>query len=261
MKQPNFYWPVYRNLEKELLQLADNIHFADDQVKVYSMHIADLIVWCSIEIEAIAKELYQILGGDSSPVDYDGNKRDLYFDTDCLALLESKWHLSKKQLTVSSSTFYFTNGANKVITPLYKADKRGTSGSKWKQAHQAVKHNRTASLKMGNIEDLLHAMGALFILNLYYKEEVFFIGRVYMSSNEFDIRAGSDIFSVFTYKATSLAMAPIMEDCCICKQIDNDLEKSIYIISMTKNLFAKCMRVIAKTKRLHVAILLTRLKS
>lgn len=44
MKQPNFYWPVYRNLEKELLQLADNIHFADDQVKVYSMHIADLIV-------------------------------------------------------------------------------------------------------------------------------------------------------------------------------------------------------------------------
>ena len=108
MVVPNLYWPVYKNLEKEFLQLSDYIHFCDEQMKVYSMHIADLIVRCSIEIEALSKELYNLLGGNMAPVDEQGNKRDLYFDTDCLDLLEQKWHLGKKEITVSATTFYFT---------------------------------------------------------------------------------------------------------------------------------------------------------
>lgn len=72
MNQPNLYWSVYKNLEKEFLHLAEYIHFADDQTKVYSMHIADLIVRCAIEIESIAKELYLNLGGNPSPIDSNG---------------------------------------------------------------------------------------------------------------------------------------------------------------------------------------------
>lgn len=59
----NLYWPVYKNLEKELLKLAECVHFADDQLNVYSMHIADLIVRCAVEIESLSKELYCRLGG------------------------------------------------------------------------------------------------------------------------------------------------------------------------------------------------------
>lgn len=226
----NLFWPVYKNLEKELLQIADYIHFADDQTKVYSMHIADLIVRCSIEIEAISKELYLDIGGTSVPIDANGNGRDLYFDTDCLDLLENRWGLSKKQVIVSATTFYFSSETNRILAPLRKASKRGTSGSKWKQAYQAVKHNRKSSLKMASIENLLHAMGALYILNLYYKDEIFDIGRVYMGNKEFDNRVGSDVFSVFNYNATSLSMAVRMDDSCIAQQPDNDLDKSIYIV-------------------------------
>lgn len=230
MTKLNLFWPVYKNLEKNFLQLADYIHFADDQTKVYSMHIADLIVRCSIEIEAISKELYMKLGGTLSPTDDHGNKRDLFFDTDCLDSLEKQWNLSKKQVIVSATTFYFSTETNKIFAPLHKANKRGTSGSKWKQAYQAVKHSRISSLKMASIENLLYAMGALYILNLYYRDETFDIGRVYMGTNEFDNRVGSDIFSVFTYKATLLSMSPCMDDSCITQQKDNDLDKSIYII-------------------------------
>lgn len=53
MQIQNLYWPVYKNLEKEFLKLADYIHFSDDQIETYSMFIADLIVRCSIEIEAL----------------------------------------------------------------------------------------------------------------------------------------------------------------------------------------------------------------
>lgn len=229
MNNINLFWPVYKNLEKEFIQLADYIHFADDQMKVYSMYIGDLIIRCAIEIEAISKELYFNLGWNSDPVE-DGNKRDLYFDTDCLELLEKEWMLSKKQVIVSASTFYFTEDTNRILAPLYKANKRGTSGSKWKQAYQAVKHNRKSSLKMASIENLLHSMGALFILNLYYKNETFSIGRVYRTNNEFDNRVGSDVFSVFTYSATGLKMSPNMDDSSIAEQPDNDLDKSLYII-------------------------------
>ena len=46
----NLYWPVYLKLEKEVLSLADAIHFSDDQISVYSIQIADLIVRCAVEI-------------------------------------------------------------------------------------------------------------------------------------------------------------------------------------------------------------------
>lgn len=163
MATPNLYWPVYKNLEKEFLKLADYIHISDDQTSIYSMHIADLIVRCSVEIEALSKELYSSLGGNMTPTDTNGDVRDLYFDTDCLDLLEQKWHISKKEITVSAINLYLTEEKHRLLLPLHKANKRGTSGSKWKQAYQAVKHDRRNSLKKATIENLLHAMGALYI--------------------------------------------------------------------------------------------------
>ena len=239
MDKINLFWLVYKNLEKELLKLSEYINFSDDQTKVYSMHIADLIVRCSIEIEAISKEMYIQEGGDTDLFDKDGKNRDLYFDTDCINLLEQKWNLSKKKIIVSASEFYFLTESNRKLNPLYKADKRGSSGSKWKKAYQAVKHNRKDSIKMGNIENLIDAMGALYILNLYYKDEIFNLGRVYLSNIEFDKRVGSDIFSIFTYIATSLSMSRHMDDNSILPLIDNDLDKSIYIIKYDDYSFKK----------------------
>ena len=230
MPTPNLYWPVYKNLEREFLKLADYIHFSDDQLGTYSMFIADLIVRCSVEIEALSKELYCMLGGNMSPTDSEGNARDLYFDTDCLDLLEKRWIISKKQIVVSAINFYFTDEQNKTLTPLHKAHKRGTSGSKWKQAYQAVKHDRRNSLKKANIENLLHALGALYILNLYYRDEKTDIGRVYLSDHTFDNRAGSDIFSAHYCRATGLSMQPHMDDNCISPPLGDQLEKAIYII-------------------------------
>lgn len=246
MNEINLFWPVYKNLEKEVLKIANYIHFSDDQTKVYSMHIADLIVRCSIEIEAISKELYSKLGGNTNPTNADGSKRDLYFDTDCLELLENNWRLSKKQIMLSASTFYFMKDENKVLTPLNKANRRGTSGSKWKQAYQAVKHSRKVSLKKATIENLLNAMGALYILNLYYREEKFDIGYVYRGTKEFDNSVGSEIFSVFTYKATGLSMKQHMDDSCILNLIGNDIDRSIYIIKYDDKSFKEMERDYSK---------------
>lgn len=230
MPIPNLYWSVYKNLEKEFLKLSDYIYFSDDQLGTYSVFIADLIVRCSVEIEALSKELYGMLGGNMLPVDPQGNARYLYFDTDCLALLEQKWVLSKKQIAVSAANFYFADEKNRILTPLHKAHKRGTSGSKWKQAYQDVKHDRRNKLKKASIENLLHALGALYILNLYYGNEKIDIGRVYLNDQKFDNRVGSEIFSAHYCQATELKMKLNMNDSCINSPLENELEKSIYVI-------------------------------
>lgn len=142
----NLYWPAYKSIETEVERLTNSILFIDEQLSVYSIDIANLIIRCAIEIEAIAKELYLSLGGIETPVDDNGNNRDLYFDTDCMKLLVDKWHIDKKCIIINSYNMYFSD-EKKVLIPLHKAHKRGTSGSKWKQAYQSIKHNRGKSMK------------------------------------------------------------------------------------------------------------------
>lgn len=92
----NLYWPIYKNLEKNLLELSQFIHFSDDQESVYSLYISDLLIRTAVEIEAISKELYKLTGGNMKPVDDSGKERTLYFDTDCIQHLDLKLENHKK---------------------------------------------------------------------------------------------------------------------------------------------------------------------
>jgi phage host-nuclease inhibitor protein Gam len=191
----NTYWPTYKSIEREILALAEKVHFDDCQIEVYSMEIANLLCRCAIEIESLSKKLYEIEGGDMAPLDSTGKSRTLYFDTDCIEKIERLWALSKKQVIVTAPSFYFSDKSNTVLAPLNKANKRGDSGADWKKAYQAVKHDRDVNLKKGNVKYLLRAMAALYLLNLYYKNDVFFLGNN-GTGNSLNPSMGSDLFSI-----------------------------------------------------------------
>jgi hypothetical protein len=187
----NLYWPVYKSIEHELIELSNVIHIDDNQLSVYSVKISELLLRCVVEIEAISKELYFKNGGQKA------NDKDLYFDTDCIELLEQKWLLSKKKVIISSPSLYFQNADNKILTPLKKANKRGTSGADWAKAYQAVKHNRTQNLPKGNIKNLLRATAALFVLNLYYRDD---ITDLVSENNEAFSQNYSELFDIKVHK-------------------------------------------------------------
>lgn len=231
MKEADLFWPVHKNIEQETVIFSKYIHFSSEQKTVYSMSIADLIVRCAVEIEAISKKIYEFLGGEMEPTDINGEKRDLYFNTDCLALIESKYLISKKEVIISASTFYFEE-EDRIISPLYKSYKRGTSGSKWKQAYQALKHDRYGSLKKwATVENLVNALGALYLLNLYFKDTVY---QLREGLESFDARVDSEFFSVFTYDASNITMsAGLMDDSCIQQKAGDCLERATYIIKCT----------------------------
>ena len=144
----NFYWNVYRSLEREVIALAEVIHIDDQQVNIYSMKIADLLMRTASEVESISKELYRINGGPESPTG-----KNLYFDSDCINFLNKKWSLDKKKVFLSSPYFYLERKDFLEMTPLTDAGKKKTNP--WLNAYQAVKHDRANCLKEGSIKNLL----------------------------------------------------------------------------------------------------------
>lgn len=73
MNKIEFFWQTYLNLEKEAIDLSKYIFFTDEvlekqgndlvpkpcesQLKTFSPYIADLLVRCCIQIEAISKDI------------------------------------------------------------------------------------------------------------------------------------------------------------------------------------------------------------
>ena len=213
----NFYWPVYRNIEQEFINISNIVHVDDKQNSVYSVKIAELLLRCVVEIESISKDLYIKHGG--KPPESGAN---LYFDTGCIAFLESKWLLSKKKVVVSSANLYFQDNKNKELFPLYKANKRGSSSADWARAYQAVKHNRVISLVEANIKHLIRAMAALYVLNIYYRDEVFILS----DNNEKDfISNWSDLFNINVHPWHGVSQNSYIKHA--------DFDESIYFIKWT----------------------------
>lgn len=79
MKKFDIFWQTYLNLEKELQEVSKYIFITDvktvinngvetiencnTQLATFSPHIADLLLRCCVQIEAISKELYYELNG------------------------------------------------------------------------------------------------------------------------------------------------------------------------------------------------------
>jgi hypothetical protein len=78
----NIFWNIYKNIERELIEISNIIHMDDNQLSIYSPKITELLIRTVVEVEAISKELYFENGGDKE------NDNQLFFDTDCIDFLE-----------------------------------------------------------------------------------------------------------------------------------------------------------------------------
>ena len=203
MKKSDIFWQTYLNLEKEAIELSKYIFFTDvvninsngrvdtqaynSQLETFSPYIADLLVRCCVQIEAISKELYFDNGGTKLRGD-----KNLYFDEDCLKLIDMKWQTHNKIVMIVAPFFNLTKGENYILKPLKNAHKR--QGNYWEKAYQAVKHDRYLSLQKGNVKAFLHALAALYLLNLYYRNDTWV--TKYQDISKIDYSLGSSIFMV-----------------------------------------------------------------
>lgn len=203
MKKSDIFWQTYLNLEKEVIEVSKYIFFTDEvlvnskggvvtqscntQLETFSPHIADLLVRCCVQIEAISKELYFDNGGIKAR-----GENSIFFDDDCLKLIDTKWKTHNKVVMVVAPFFNLTKKENCILRPLREAHKR--QGTYWERAYQAVKHDRYSSLQKGNVKALIQALAALFLLNVYYRNDSWVIKINEVSKLDYSI--GSKIFTV-----------------------------------------------------------------
>lgn len=203
MKKSDIFWQTYLNLEKEAIEVSKYIFFTDEvlvngkggivaqscntQLETFSPHIADLLVRCCVQIEAISKELYFDNGGTKARGD-----SSILFDEDCLKLIDIKWQTHNKTVMVVAPFFNYVKDENRILKPLKEAHKR--QGTYWEKAYQAVKHDRYSSLHKGNVKAFIHALAALYLLNLYYRNDSWV--TKYQDISKLDYSMGSAIFTV-----------------------------------------------------------------
>lgn len=203
MKKADIFWQTYLNLEKEAIEVSKYIFFTDEvlinssggivaqscpsQLEAFSPYISDLLVRCCVQIEALSKELYFDNGGTKPRGD-----ASILFDEDCLKLLDIKWQTHNKVVLVVAPFFNFTKDENRILKPLKEAHKR--QGTYWERAYQVLKHDRYSSLQKGNVKAFIHALAALYLLNLYYRNDSWI--TKYQDISKKDYSMGSTIFAV-----------------------------------------------------------------
>lgn len=237
------YWSVYKNIEKEVLELSQWVYIDDGQLDTYSVKTADLLMRTAVEIESLAKALYFKYGG-TKPDD-----NNLYFDIDCLKLLQDKFNIGEKVVLVSDVFQYCTKNENINLKPLHNSWRKGKCD--WKRAYQAVKHDRYDEMKKGNIKHLLRAMASLFLLNLYFTNRIYSLSSDSKAAS-LDPRMGSDLFSIKIHtdniNITNSTVINKKADFDECVYIVQPVKDSITSVRHTLSLFNA--EVAAETDRL-----------
>ncbi len=194
----NLFWPIYKQLEKEFKELSFYITIDKRQLKTYSIKIADLLLRTVSECENIAKSLCKREGVKFK--DKKGKLRKVVYMNEYIEQLDIKFNLKDKLISftfenVVENTFAFKQ------TPFRKVKKVVNGKEKeiwsWYHAYNQIKHDRARNFKESNIENLIEGLAALFMLNIYYKDEVFYSNDNYdVGKIVKNIKSFSDVFSV-----------------------------------------------------------------
>lgn len=210
-KKSHIYFQIYEKIEEEVLNLSSSIHFVDDQLEVYSIKIADLIVRCSIEVESLIKDIYDVESGEK------------YVNIgESLKWLEKHWKISKKTVNVYSNYFHLSNNYMEFAPFNYEK----YSKDDYYSIYNAIKHDRSKNLCKANLYTLFRILGALFILNIYFQDE-----RIYLEDfsrqKKIDMSRGSKIFNFY--------VSPCKDLIKLTNEEDIDREICLYEINRREN--------------------------
>ena len=176
MEYYQIYWSSYIALEDELINALKYVFLSDTienlknesitshnshQLSTYSPYIADLLIRICVQIEALAKELYF----EDKDNDTKLNIKNEY-DRCYLSFLDKKYEIGQKVVRIVYPFCILKEESNYKFRPLNNSHK---GKQYWQKCYQAVKHNKYYNLEKGNIKAVIHALAALFLLNIYKK--------------------------------------------------------------------------------------------
>lgn len=172
----NLFWPIYKKLENDFIELSYYIAIDKKQLKTYSIKIADLMLRSVSECENLAKELCK--KEKVKFKDKKGKIRKYVIFNEYIEKLEQIYGLSEKHVScifdnIKQGTFDIKH------TPFAKKKilKEGKEKEilSWYNSYNLIKHDRVKHFKEANIGNLIDSLTALFLLNIYYMDKTFYI--------------------------------------------------------------------------------------
>lgn len=231
----NIYRPVYKSLESEIIDLMFSIHMDDAQMSTYSSKIIDIILRAATEIESIAKDLYQKYWWEKI------ERKKIKYDHDALEHLIKERNLDKKLVIISHYNCHFSS---KRLYPFFKNYKKenGKYTFSRNDAYQSLKHDRSQSLQKWSLANLFSIMSALFILNLYFRNEKIDLEK---QSKQTDIleKIWSNIFSIKVHN--------IWYDWQTKYRKNKDFDECVYLIKRSTEWENKYREAVKKMHETH----------
>ena len=219
---------MFKGLERELIALTNVIDINSDHLNVYSTKIADLLNRTVTEIETLSKKLFFDNGGV-----WEKSGKGFKFDTVCLEFLNDNWGLENRKVYIASPYMHLAPDESEIL-PLLGAHKMHVG--EWKNASNAVKHDRAKCLSEGTLRRFIDALAALFVLNLYNNDTVVKLGN---TADGFDPSMGSEVFAIKKHPFPGI-------DADNKYRIDEDYDECTYLVRATGDTAAKAAEAIAE---------------
>lgn len=150
--EPLLYWNYYLALEEDLSKVARFIEFSKSNLCTYSIELAHLLLSASSEVDVVLESLCKRI----QPGEY----KNINDYRQLLSL-----HLPKIAEEEISIDRY---GLTYIPFENWKDNKNPV----WWKSYNNVKHHRQDYFKEACLQNVLNAMGALNIINVYYYREL-----------------------------------------------------------------------------------------
>ena len=145
----NIYWNYYISIEDDLYKLSRYIEFDMRNEAVFSIELVRLLISSSSEFEVVAKEFCKVKDPSKTIeniIDIRDNLLAFYPVICDLEIIIPRFGLHYQ--------------------PFIKW--KTNENLEWWTSYNSVKHHRNSNYEEGNLRNVMNAIGALYIINLYY---------------------------------------------------------------------------------------------
>ena len=156
------FWPIQERLEAEVCELSFALAYSDDHLRVYSSRLADLLLRACAECENVGKALCLDKGLVASGTTVERFNFPTVGNAICSRIAI--------QTKVVSITWPYQSFTATDIVPFNTWRPAESTNPTWFDAYNGVKHDRIGNAKSASVENVIHALAGLFVLNLWLRE-------------------------------------------------------------------------------------------
>lgn len=149
------YWNEYLYYEKEFISITDYIHLDKSNLNTYSFKLLEMLIGICSAIDRMFRKFTGLAGQNCSIKDY----------KDSIINIENSFYNLEVRLI---------NNDDIILKPFFEWEpSKNTDAPKFWTAYNNIKHDRNGGIINATYENVLNALGALYLLNIKNMDRIY----------------------------------------------------------------------------------------